>query len=124
MHTHLEFNLLLCVIYANRSAHLVAECQQCPTITPPSRALLSRSSLLRQTSGSSSRSAISSSRDAIVGFKYTKPSHLRNTELQDGEVDENMPQKTRPCIRRLNNLTADQYSTEFLDKSWEYTVMR
>ncbi|KAI3943700.1 hypothetical protein MKW98_004205 [Papaver atlanticum] len=62
----------------------LAECQQCPTITPPSRALLSRSNLLGQTSGSSSRSAIFSSRssqDAIIGFKYTEPSHLRNTEF-------------------------------------------
>ncbi|KAI3839832.1 hypothetical protein MKW98_010137, partial [Papaver atlanticum] len=69
---------------------VITKCQQCPTITPPSRALLSRSNILGQTSGSSRRSAISSSRDAIVGFKYTEPSHLRNTELQDGEVDEIM----------------------------------
>ncbi|KAI3850223.1 hypothetical protein MKX03_010376, partial [Papaver bracteatum] len=58
--------------------------QQSPMVTPPSRTPLSSSNLLGKTSGSASRPAISSSRDAIIGLKSTDPSHLRTTEASPG----------------------------------------
>ncbi|KAI3892533.1 hypothetical protein MKW92_024396, partial [Papaver armeniacum] len=96
--------------YASRNSHLGIgfqfdlafdwknlEYPQSPMITPPSRTpvsdsvlqwfpfdILSSSNLLGQTSGSSSRPAISSSRDAIIGLKSTDPSHLRTTEASPG----------------------------------------
>ncbi|KAI3955963.1 hypothetical protein MKW98_006323 [Papaver atlanticum] len=75
--------------------------QQSPMVTPPSRTpvsdsvlqwfpldilplYLSSSNLLGKTSGSASRPAISSSRDARIGLKSTDPSHLRTTEASPG----------------------------------------
>ncbi|KAI3943699.1 hypothetical protein MKW98_004204 [Papaver atlanticum] len=46
-----------------------------------------------------------------------------NTEVKFVEMHHEALQEALPGCWRLNNLTADQYSTEFWDKSWEYTVM-